>query len=294
MSLLDLTEDRRERLEEYISGYKTVFQRSDQFQRFRAYILGLLSKAERKNIESIATASLPYVSAQPDFGQALQHFIAQSPWNHDLLLKRYRQFLAELLPWEKTDWVVHDIVYPKKGRHSVGVQRQLARSLGRKSNCQVAVAITATSERFAVPLAVRLYLPNQWLRANLEQKFDSSIPLSARQYSPKATIALNMLDDLQFKDITFGRMYAEEGYSLTGQFSDGLQSRQFHNCANLQESPEDGRCVFRLYEWLRNNLGLGHFEGRNWLGWHHHTSLVFVAFGFLLRESLDSDFRFEG
>lgn len=31
---------------------------------------------------------------------------------------------------------------------------------------------------------------------------------------------------------------------------------------------------------LRKELGLGHFEGRSWRGFHHHASLVLLAFGF--------------
>ena len=36
------------------------------------------------------------------------------------------------------------------------------------------------------------------------------------------------------------------------------------------------------FEWLRGGLGLDHFEGRTWHGWHHHVSLVFAAYGFLV------------
>jgi SRSO17 transposase len=32
---------------------------------------------------------------------------------------------------------------------------------------------------------------------------------------------------------------------------------------------------------LKGALGLDHFEGRSWPGWHHHLSLVSVAHGFL-------------
>jgi SRSO17 transposase len=40
------------------------------------------------------------------------------------------------------------------------------------------------------------------------------------------------------------------------------------------------------YRELKGALGLDHFEGRSWAGWHHHVTLVSVAHGFLTLERL--------
>jgi SRSO17 transposase len=42
--------------------------------------------------------------------------------------------------------------------------------------------------------------------------------------------------------------------------------------------------VERDYEELKQELGLGHFEGRNWRGFHHHATLCIAAYGFLVAE----------
>ena len=42
--------------------------------------------------------------------------------------------------------------------------------------------------------------------------------------------------------------------------------------------------IERDYEELKQELGLGHFEGRNWRGFHHHATLCIAAYGFLLAE----------
>lgn len=42
------------------------------------------------------------------------------------------------------------------------------------------------------------------------------------------------------------------------------------------------------YRELKDALGLDHFEGRSWNGWHHHVTLVSVAHGFLTTERLRS------
>jgi SRSO17 transposase len=35
------------------------------------------------------------------------------------------------------------------------------------------------------------------------------------------------------------------------------------------------------YQQLKEELGLDHFEGRSWIGLHHHITLCFMAFAFL-------------
>jgi len=46
------------------------------------------------------------------------------------------------------------------------------------------------------------------------------------------------------------------------------------------------------YRELKDELGLDHFEGRGWLGWHHHVTLVSLAFAFLRSEQARSKKNF--
>lgn len=41
------------------------------------------------------------------------------------------------------------------------------------------------------------------------------------------------------------------------------------------------------YRELKTGLGLAHYEGRKWIGWHHHVTLVAAAHGFLTLQRLD-------
>ena len=40
----------------------------------------------------------------------------------------------------------------------------------------------------------------------------------------------------------------------------------------------------RAYEELKGELGLDHFEGRSFPGWHHHISVVLSCYAFIVSE----------
>lgn len=46
--------------------------------------------------------------------------------------------------------------------------------------------------------------------------------------------------------------------------------------------------IERDYQDLKQDLGLGHYEGRGWRGFHHHASLAIAAYGFLVAQRLSS------
>jgi hypothetical protein len=44
--------------------------------------------------------------------------------------------------------------------------------------------------------------------------------------------------------------------------------------------------IERDYQDLKQDLGLGDYEGRGWRGFHHHASLAIAAYGFLMAQQL--------
>lgn len=43
--------------------------------------------------------------------------------------------------------------------------------------------------------------------------------------------------------------------------------------------------VEQNYQQMKDELGLDHYEGRTWRGWHHHVTLTMIAFCFLVAEN---------
>ena len=42
--------------------------------------------------------------------------------------------------------------------------------------------------------------------------------------------------------------------------------------------------IERSYQDLKGQLGLDHYEGRSFVGWHHHVSVVLVCYAFLVAQ----------
>ena len=42
--------------------------------------------------------------------------------------------------------------------------------------------------------------------------------------------------------------------------------------------------VERTYQEMKGELGLDHFEGRSFIGWHHHVSVVPCCYAFVVAE----------
>ncbi|HEX4305234.1 MAG TPA: IS701 family transposase [Solirubrobacterales bacterium] len=87
---------------------------------------------------------------------------------------------------------------------------------------------------------------------------------------------------------------------LIAEWPEGAAAPTDHWLSNLpaDAGPERLARLARLrwkieldYRQLKGELGLDHYEGRSWLGWHHHTALVTAAHGFLTLERLDPKAR---
>lgn len=59
--------------------------------------------------------------------------------------------------------------------------------------------------------------------------------------------------------------------------------------ADLVSSAYQRWRIERDYQDLKQDFGLGHYEGRGWRGFHHHASLSIAAYGFSMAERLTAD-----
>src|SRR5919107_5050407 len=161
----ELTPDILQRLEGYAARFRDAFGFDRPARWAGVYLAGLIQEGERKSIEPLSRrVALPPELAVKDPEQALQQFVSQSPWDEQRVLKRYRATMAKTFASPEAIFVIDDTSFPKQGKHSVGVQRQYCGALGKKANCQVAPSVHYVSPKGHYPLAMRLFLPDCWIK----------------------------------------------------------------------------------------------------------------------------------
>jgi SRSO17 transposase len=132
-------------------------QRSEQAQHARHYVAGLVSDLKEKNVECIA-----YLHDQER--EPLQQFIGQSPWDHRPLIGELVRQVAQQLGSPDGVLVFDPSAFAKKGKASVGVQRQWCGRLGKIENCQVGIYLGYVGPHEHALVDVRLYLPKEWTK----------------------------------------------------------------------------------------------------------------------------------
>jgi SRSO17 transposase len=386
----------------YVEGLVGVIGHADRSGPLRDYCTGLMLPCERKSVEPMAARTAPArASAQH---QKLLHFVGVAAWSDEKVLARVR---AMVLPTIESNgaieaWIVDDTGFPKKGKHSVGVARQYCGQLGKQDNCQVAVSLSLANHHASLPVAYRLYLPEDWA-ADRARRRKAGVPEDLG-FATKPEIALAQIEAACTAGLPRGVVLMDAGYGCNTALRAGISALELHYVAGIlpntsvwasgtgplppKEWSGNGRppklirrddkhrpisvkelalglpkrawrtIVWRegttdllssrfarvriraahrdynltegrseewlLIEWpkgedaptkywlstlpqdttfrslvdmtklrwrierdyqeLKQEVGLGHYEGRGWRGFHHHATLCIAAYGFLISE----------
>ena len=386
----------------YMEGLATAAGHEDRHAPLKDYCKGLLLPGERKSIEPMA-ARLDAENTQA-LRQSLHHLVAKAPWSDEALLEQVRNHVLPTMQKQgpTVAWIVDDTGFPKKGKHSVGVAHQYCGQVGKQDNCRVAVSLSVATWSSSLPIACRLYLPEEWAE-DTERRAKTEVPREV-EFQTKPMIALDQIRAAVAANLDRGVILADAAYGINTEFREGLTELDLQYVVGvqssmtvwepgkqplpaksrgeigrpprlLQRSPEhqpvsvkqlamslpsttfkqitwreNGErklqsrfatvrirpahrdyekaephpeewlliewprgekeparywvstlppttrlkalikmakhrwIIERDYEELKQELGLGHYEGRNWRGFHHHATLCIAAYGFLVAE----------
>jgi SRSO17 transposase len=390
------------RFSTYVEGLVSVIGHADRAGPLRDYCVGLMMPCERKSVEPLAAVTAPGRTAAQH--QSLLHFVGNAAWSDEKVLAKVCEMVLPEMEWHGPieAWIVDDTGFPKKGEHSVGVARQYCGQLGKQDNCQVAVSLSVANHHASLPVAYRLYLPEDWAGESKRRR-KTGVPEDV-VFKTKPEIALEQIDAACKAGLPRGVVLMDAGYGCNTDLRAGISAltlsyvagilpqtsvwtlgtgplppkkwsgqgrppklirrddrhqpisvkqlalglpkrawrtirwregaaewlssrfararvRAAHRDYNLTDSrPEEWLLIEwpkgedaptkywlstlpqdiafhalvdftklrwrieRDYQELKQEVGLGHFEGRGWRGFHHHATLCIAAYGFLVSE----------
>jgi len=202
--------DSEARFSAYVEQLGTALGHADRQEPLRDYCLGLLMPIARKSVEPMAAVTAPGQVAAKH--QSLLHFVGNAPWSDAAMLAKVSDLVLPAIersgPIEA--WIIDDTGFPKKGRHSVGVTRQYCGQLGKQDNCQVAVSLSLANHHGSLPVAYRLYLPEEWAR-DRDRREKSRVP-DTIGFRTKPEIAVEQIKSACAVGLPRGVVLMDAGY----------------------------------------------------------------------------------
>ena len=131
-------------------------------------------------------------------------------------------------------WIIDDTGFPKQGVHSVGVTRQYCGQLGKQDNCQVAVSLSVANDHASLPIAFRLYLPEDWAK-NSGRRSKAGVPEDV-VFKTKPQIALDQIRVAQAEGVPAGVVFADAGYGINTAFRTALMKMGLTYVVGIQSS----------------------------------------------------------
>src|SRR5262249_3489761 len=204
------------RLAAYLEWLAQAAGHADRAEPLRNYCTGLLLDGDRKSVEPMAARIAP--DHVQRMHESLHHFVAESPWSDADMLRRVRNYVLPAMQKNGavTAWIVDETGFVKKGTHSVGVARQYCGRVGKKESCQVAVSLSVATASASLPIAWRLYLPEEWAD-DAERRKEAGVPKEV-QFQTKPQIALAQIRQAVEDQVATGVVLADEVYGSNREF----------------------------------------------------------------------------
>jgi SRSO17 transposase len=222
--------------------------RPEQRRCAQLYARGLLEAGARKSLE-------PLVSRLGEDGdyEALQHFLADSPWDPVVIQRAVAERVAPELGVEA--WVIDDTGIPKDGKHSPGVKRQYSGTLGKIGNCQIAVSVHAVGANGTVPLDWALYLPEEWCTDG-ERRRKAKIPDEV-QFQTKPELAGVLIERAAGWEMPSAPVLGDEAYGKNTELRTRLHGHgiEYVLSINSDASAYDPDTVFSVPARKRGSRG---------------------------------------
>lgn len=208
----------RDRLAAFVAEVASPLALRRQRENALLYVRGLVEHGGRKSLQP----TLFRLEETPARYESMQQFLADSPWDPELLTRACAERVAPQIG--VTAWVVDDTGIVKDGTHSPGVKRQYSGTLGKIGNCQITVSVHVVGERGTLPLGWSLYLPEEWCD-DLERRRKAKIP-DGVGFRTKPQLAAGLCEQAAGWDVPPAPILADSAYGDDTAFRAGLHEAE--------------------------------------------------------------------
>ena len=202
--------------QDFHAYFAPLFGRREARDHSRHYLQALLVQSgERRNAENLS-------ETVPASARVMQRFLAESPWDDDVVIGRLQEYLGSRLGHPEAVWVLDGSDFPKQGRKSVGVARQYCGRLGKVANCQAGMFLAYVSPLGRALVDKRLYLPESWT-SDTDRCAAAGVPEESWNYRSKTKLALEMLERaLERGHLKAGWVAGDDAFRVSPSFREGL------------------------------------------------------------------------
>src|SRR4051794_27081283 len=181
-------------------------------------LLALLSRQGPRNCWTLAEIA---GEARP---WGMQHLLSRAVWDTEAVAGELRAFVVEHLGAADGILVVDETGDLKKGRHTVGVQRQYTGTAGRIENAQVGVYLGYATRHGHAMVDRELYLPRCW--AEDPQRCAAAGVPAAVGFATKPALATVLIERALDAGVPAGWVTADEVYGADPHLRTQLEGRR--------------------------------------------------------------------
>src|SRR5262245_18626234 len=221
-----------ERLYEFWQRFRGCFKTStrDTSGHAYTYLRGQLTMDGERNFANMAR------NMTGDDGQALQHFMAHSPWSGPEV---FRQIQAEISATpalaQGSTLILDESADEKAGTHNAGAARQYNGRMGKVDVCRVDTCLTYANATVRLWTMVdgELFLPEKWFGPDFAQRRkELGIP-EERTFETKIALGLKMVKRAKAHGLPFELLACDALYGRDNQFRADLDTEGVRYAAQV-------------------------------------------------------------
>jgi len=179
-------------------------------------------------------------SMEESDGQAMQHFMSNSPWSGQGVYEQIREEIIERPELHPGSVLILDEYADEKaGKGSAGAFRQYNGRMGKVDLCQVAVALGYANWKLQpwplwAMVDAEIFLPEAWFGddyAQLRQKV--GVPAERTSFETKPELGLKMIRRVKAAKLSFEAVLCDSLYGRSSQFRHELREEHLLYMADI-------------------------------------------------------------